>query len=696
MLPAEANESDGIKILADERTLRLTDGHDQKQFTVDELFDSRLKHCTQAHLFHQVGRDLVQQSLNGYNVCIFAYGHTGSGKTYTMLGDGMATVDAPGSPCSEGAGFLQRFVSDVFAAHQQEEQSKALHYSCEFYEVYNERIRDLLATSRSDKKLEVRVHPKHGVRVDGICTSVVSSLEETLSLLNFGRHMRTVASTTMNERSSRSHAIFTLRFEQFGESGTTASTYEEVESGTQEKQNDCRRESTVMFVDLAGREDQGTGLSKEARFREMCYINTSLFHLARLISKLSEGRANTASLADFRNSKLTMVLTQALGGNSRTALMATLAPPQRYFADSVSTMSFAQAVKKIQTRPVVNNKSTRNVVSELEAEVARLRGELGEAKTGQLEKEHELLGAQALIRHYKQSWEDAVSQSKEMSRKRSLVSIGLGLPDPTASGTHLENSVPFLTKLSDDPSLQGCCNFFLCSSRKLRLGSDDACDVIVHGVGIQPRMCEVFRETENISVRLCERGSHCERRFGLGDGDEVVLKESSWLEEGSDFADSGSEDGDASEVVSQEAAPRVLVNGQQLLPRKPIRLEHGGCLILGYAHAFRLVVPSSSRIQQAGTSDPIKLARGTVSDLGMTSAASESGVVFKDLYRYLNPVSTRTPQNTVEELIRSLQAACPLVEEANLITREVFGSSELKFQLQVLTNLFDDQKNSLP
>eukprot|EP00971_Amphidinium_carterae_P294552 5848315-Amphidinium_carterae.1 len=287
----------------------------------------------------------------------------------------------------------------------------------------------------------------------------------------------------MNERSSRSHAIFTFRFEQSAG-----------QDPKQEQTQECKKESggspfqsTVTFVDLAGRENHGSGGDKDI-CRERCFINTSLFHLSHLITKLSDRRqVSKDTLMDFRNSKLTLLLSQALAGSSRTALIVTIPPCRSCFSESLSALSFASTAKKIRTQAVAN-KSSLVVIAELEAEVKQLRKDLSTSTTKATEKELALSDAKALIAHYKQSWEEALKQSAKGEKRRQELAASWGLrrcsKDPGAS-----TNSPFLAKLSDDPALQGCLNYFL--DAPLTIGSDSTCDIILHGVGIGPKMCVV-------------------------------------------------------------------------------------------------------------------------------------------------------------------------------------------------------------
>ncbi|CAJ1403353.1 unnamed protein product [Effrenium voratum] len=441
-LPKEESERDGVETYLDGQTVGIFNGRDKKQYTLDQVFDSRWKGAqntarsagstdsgtdkltqaeqkkqeaaeSQAKFFAEFGRNLVVSSLKGYNVCVFAYGHTGSGKTYTMLGD------AAGSGRGAAAGLLPRFLTELFSEHEDVPRPTSWRCSCEFFEVYNEQIRDLLqpAGQSHQTKKRVHCHPKHGARIEGLTMSVVDSAEEVMELLSFGNQMRTVAATTMNSRSSRSHAFFNFKYEQVEKeeqpAGPPAVRGKErrvtiAASATPDNAEQSAAASAVTFVDLAGREErERLGNHPGAlQYKEMCFINTSLFHLAHLITKISAGGLQSNNLSDFRNSKVTMLLSQALQGNSRTAVVATLSPLQSAFEDSMSTLNFAASAKKIQTKPVVNSLSATQKLAELENEVHSLQVELAHSKTSNTEKEQELLSAQAWINYYKRSWEE--------------------------------------------------------------------------------------------------------------------------------------------------------------------------------------------------------------------------------------------------------------------------------------------------
>lgn len=631
----------------DGQTIRITDGKDVRAFAVDEVIDSRTEQCTQAYVFKRVGGDLLEQSKKGYNICVFAYGHTGSGKTFTLLG-------ITGGP-PESQGLLPRFLKSIME-QKEKDSSKGGQFSAEYFEVYNETIRDLLAPAGTDKGRKVHVHPKHGVRVENLSTPVVHSPEEALGLLAFGNQMRAVATTTMNERSSRSHAVFTLRF-----------NLPEEDVGDKQRTGYHNCESSITFVDLAGREDQEASMNRDQTFREMIYINTSLFHLTLLIKKLADGAVQKGSLSDFRNSKLTMLLSQGLIGNSRTVLLSTVAPLQAYFEDTTSTLQFAQSASKIRTKPVINNKSSIMVVKELEEEVRKLRKELAEAKVGGHSKESDLEAAQAMISYYKESFEEAISKTKENERSRRRMTMTLGLPsefDGASEGKRTIESLltPFLTKLTDDPALQGCCNFPIIKPVTC-LGSDEGnCDIVLGGVGIRSTMCEICQipHQRKLLIQLTQA------------------------------------------AAEDSEATRVIINGAALQQKAQKSLTHGDSIFLGYAHAFRVIVPTQEMVEEVARSHNCDIANVTASMLArdsntlldMASAVreihEETGVQFQGALGYLQHLSTRVPESTVKAFIRALHIVCPLVEEADLITREVFGEQNvLRIGVHILTNFLD-------
>ncbi|CAE7036724.1 Stard9, partial [Symbiodinium natans] len=319
-----------------------------------------------------------------------------------------------------------------------------------FYEIHNERIRDLLAPAtpkeapawqdggsggqprngRSHSKTTVHFHPRFGAFVAGVEEVPCDDVQEALRLVSFGSQVRTTAATMLNDRSSRSHAIFCLRMER-----STSS-------------------NSIMLVDLAGREQERLSMCRTERFKELTLINRSLFHLARCVRELAAsqvgsgtaGAGNSAQGKDsaqwhhFRNSKLTMVLGHALAGNSHTAVVGTVSPAQISFEDSLATLRFCESVKQVRTKPALPVSHREDVVMELQDEVRRLELELLRARSGRAIVERQLGEAQAMMEHYRCSWKQALEMSGHAElakvRREAQEAVQLpGVPSFAASGS---------------------------------------------------------------------------------------------------------------------------------------------------------------------------------------------------------------------------------------------------------------------
>lgn len=285
------------------------------EFQFDKVFDPESK---QQDVFEEISM-LVQSSLDGYNVCIFAYGQTGSGKTYTMEG--------PDDPDDVTMGMIPRAVEQVFETAQQL-QSKGWEYDMEanFVEIYNETIRDLLASPNSNVKHEIKmVDAKSSeVMVSNLTRPTVTSQEQVASLLKTASHHRAVAATNCNERSSRSHSVFRLKLK-----GLNRLTGESCQG-------------TLNLVDLAGSERLNSSGSTGERLRETKCINKSLSNLGNVIMALG----NKESHIPYRNSKLTHMLQNSLGGNSKTLMFVNVSPKEDNFQESLCSLRFATKVNQ--------------------------------------------------------------------------------------------------------------------------------------------------------------------------------------------------------------------------------------------------------------------------------------------------------------------------------------------------------------
>ncbi|CAL1715392.1 unnamed protein product [Somion occarium] len=290
---------------------------DEWQFAFDRVFEP---HSSQAEVFEDISQ-LAQSCTDGYNVCVFAYGQTGSGKSFTM----------EGGPTEATAGMIPRAVEQVFAVTE-ELQNKGWEYKMEgqMLEIYNETINDLLGKAEFDKKKHEIKHDKSGrTTVTDVDVVPLTSANQVRSLLSIAQSRRTVASTLMNERSSRSHSVFTLRI--MGENRLTGET--------------C--EGSLNLVDLAGSErleKSGAGNDKD-RLKETQSINKSLSALGDVIAALGErGEGKGDKHIPYRNSKLTYLLQNSLSGNSKTLMVLNLSPLASHLNESLCSLRFATKV----------------------------------------------------------------------------------------------------------------------------------------------------------------------------------------------------------------------------------------------------------------------------------------------------------------------------------------------------------------
>ncbi|QSL66523.1 hypothetical protein MERGE_000903 [Pneumocystis wakefieldiae] len=303
-----------------------------KTFSFDRCLwsvDKMDKHFSgQNALYDCLGKEFVSHSLEGYNTCIFAYGQTGSGKTYSMIGS------------SDDPGLMPLACKDLF--EQIEERSKmdiCFTVTVSYYEIYNEIAMDLLSARDVIQKpvaLKVRESPVDGPYLENLSEFQVTSFDDVLAFIRVGNNARITASTRMNETSSRSHAIFTVKIKQV--------YLDKNEKKTVEKT------SLFRLIDLAGSERAYATGSTGSRLKEGAFINKSLTSLGRVITYLSEGKSGT--IIPYRDSVLTFLLSDSLGGNSKTAMVACISPSD--YDESLSTLRYATAAKHIHTNAVVN------------------------------------------------------------------------------------------------------------------------------------------------------------------------------------------------------------------------------------------------------------------------------------------------------------------------------------------------------
>ncbi|KAJ1921102.1 hypothetical protein H4219_000961 [Mycoemilia scoparia] len=334
-------------------------GQKSETFTFDHVGDTD---CPQEAVFESVGRRVVSRCLEGYNGTIFAYGQTGSGKTYTMQGP----AGLFGGQDDPHRGLIPRcfeYLFDLIAEKEMESNGK-VQYLCKasYMEIYNENIYDLLDSTT--RVCPLREDIKKGVFVDGITEETVADPLEAYDVFRRGANNRHVSATAMNRESSRSHSVLMLVIQSLTS----------VDTGLTEI-----RESRFNLVDLAGSERQKMANTTGIRLKEAANINKSLSALGKVINALVEVGAGKNRHVHYRDSKLTFLLRDSLGGNSITCIIANTSPAVSNEIETLSTLRFAQRAKLIKNKAVVNH-DMQGDVSQLQAEIRRLKLELQQTR----------------------------------------------------------------------------------------------------------------------------------------------------------------------------------------------------------------------------------------------------------------------------------------------------------------------------
>ncbi|KAE9119760.1 Kinesin-like protein [Phytophthora fragariae] len=417
---------------AAQQTLFLHSKHGPaRTFTFDRVFG---EHATQTDVFSAVGAPITQACLEGYNGTIFAYGQTGSGKTFTMQGpDDVIDADAPSLTQDQLAlrGLVPR-VFDYLFANVVAADNVQHSFACSFLEIYNERVYDLLdgGSAKDAAGLQLRENGRKGVHVEGLIESVVTSSKKAAELMTVGAQNRRVGQTSMNRESSRSHSVFILQLQ----------SKETSPEGTK------IRTSRFNLVDLAGSERQRSTDAAGERLKEAGSINKSLSALGNVIMGLSEQSVGKHRHVHYRDSKLTFLLKDSLGGNSKTFMVATISPAEDSAFETLSTLKFAQRAKMIQNRAVVNEDSVGSALF-LQEEIQRLRRQLQQAHQ---EIARGIPGSNLLIQETTQS-EITPSQDSTIS--------SVGPCDPAIDSRFRELEESFATTAEKSDRLQRSCEY---------------------------------------------------------------------------------------------------------------------------------------------------------------------------------------------------------------------------------------------
>ena len=350
----ELAENKGIEIqYPNETTVSIPKMLDEfETFSFDRVFSSD---ASQEDIFNFVGKPIIDDVLTGYNGTVFAYGQTGSGKTYTMMGLGKIET--------ERQGIIPRASNLIFESLASSSTEIEYTIKCSMLEIYKETLKDLLGNSG---ELKIKQDKRKGIYIEGLTEVCVICEEEMMDVLSLGESNRTVASTKMNTASSRSHQIFILEINQ-------------------KLPNDTEKRGILNLVDLAGSEKiNQTGVTGN-KLEEAKKINLSLSCLGNVIKALTD----KAEHIPYRDSKLTRLLQESLGGNYKTTLIVNCSPHPRNLEDTLNTLKFAQRAKTIKNKAILNIKKSpeayMRIIEELKKQLANTVQELDSMKSGQIQ-----------------------------------------------------------------------------------------------------------------------------------------------------------------------------------------------------------------------------------------------------------------------------------------------------------------------
>ncbi|XP_054061398.1 kinesin-like protein KIF1A isoform X3 [Rissa tridactyla] len=560
-----------------------------KSFSFDYSYWSHttpadINYASQKQVYRDIGEEMLQHAFEGYNVCIFAYGQTGAGKSYTMMG----------KQEKDQQGIIPQLCEDLFSRIN-ETTNDNMSYSVEvsYMEIYCERVRDLL-NPKNKGNLRVREHPLMGPYVEDLSKLAVTSYNDIQDLMDSGNKARTVAATNMNETSSRSHAVFNIIFTQKRHDAETDITTEKV--------------SKISLVDLAGSERADSTGAKGTRLKEGANINKSLTTLGKVISALAEmdsgpnknKKKKKTDFIPYRDSVLTWLLRENLGGNSRTAMVAALSPADINYDETLSTLRYADRAKQIRCNAVINEDPNNKLIRELKDEVARLRDLLYAQGLGDIidmtnaiagispssslsalssraasvaslherimfapgseEAIERLKETEKIIAELNETWEEKLRRTEaiRMEREALLAEMGVAMrEDGGTLGVFSPKKTPHLVNLNEDPLMSECLLYYI-KDGITRVGREDAekrQDIVLSGHFIKEE--------------------HCLFRSDTKTGGEVIVT----LEpcEGAD----------------------TYVNGKKVT--EPSILRSGNRIIMGKSHVFRFNHPEQARQERERT-----------------------------------------------------------------------------------------------
>ncbi|XP_007476717.2 kinesin-like protein KIF16B isoform X3 [Monodelphis domestica] len=469
-----------------------------KTFTYDFSFcsaDSKSpNYVSQEMVFTNLGTDVLQSAFEGYNACVFAYGQTGSGKSYTMMGN---TGDS---------GLIPRICEGLFSRINETTKWDEASFRTEvsYLEIYNERVRDLLRRKSSKTyNLRVREHPKEGPYVEDLSKHLVQNYSDVEELMDAGNINRTTAATGMNDVSSRSHAIFTINFTQ----------------AKFDSEMPCETVSKIHLVDLAGSERADATGATGVRLKEGGNINKSLVTLGNVISALADLSQDAAYplvkkkqvFVPYRDSVLTWLLKDSLGGNSKTIMIATISPADVNYGETLSTLRYANRAKNIINKPTINEDPNVKLIRELRAEIARLKTLLAQGNQialldspTALSMEEKLQQNEARVQELTKEWTNKWNETQNILKEQTLALRKEGI------GVVLDSELPHLIGIDDDLLSTGIILYHL-KEGQTYVGREDASteqDIVLHGLDLESEHC-VFENVNGTVTLIPLNGSQC-------------------------------------------------------------------------------------------------------------------------------------------------------------------------------------------
>ena len=431
------------------------------------------KYADQRHVFDTLGKDILENAWQGYHCCLFAYGQTGAGKSYSMVG----------APFNKG--IVPISAEEIFRRIDNGEKPN-INYevTVSMLEIYNEKVQDLLIKQemRPAGGLKIRESKVAGVFVDGLTRHPVGNYEEIEHLMDVGNTNRSIGATQMNASSSRAHTITTIELRQV-----------EVSAGVR-----AEKLSVINLVDLAGSEKAGQTGATGDRLKEGCAINKSLTVLGTVIEKLADKSTgkNPNVVVPYREAALTRILSNALGGNSKTVMICALSPASSNYEETLSTLRYADRAKKIKNHAVVNESVQDKLIRELRAENERLKKLLeaggfetmgAEEKREQIE---EMEANEIYLSQQMQPWAEQIRQTP--------------LPDIPTN----DYSIPHIINVNEDHQLTGKV-YYNFTEWPLLVGKrtqDESIRIQLSGPGIQKVHCafKIDRE-QNVLLEACSK-----------------------------------------------------------------------------------------------------------------------------------------------------------------------------------------------